>query len=97
MSKQEKEITCNDVANSYNVGPLGAAHEFAESMYAGFIYSAAIEKLAEQQKEINLALEDSGHFPADVLAEIHAADKEMEEKWLMAMGMMGLKAWLVHN
>jgi len=92
MSKQEKEITCDDVANSYNVGPLGAAHEFAESMYAGFVYSAAIEKLAEQQREINIALADADHFPEEVLKEIHEADKEMEEKWLMAMGMLGLKA-----
>ena len=92
MSKSEKEITCDDVANSYNVGPLGAAHEFAESMYAGFIYSAAIEKLAEQQHEINLALADAEHFPEEVLAEIHASDKEMEEKWLLAMGMLGINA-----
>ncbi len=92
MSKQEKEVTCADVANSYNVGPLGAAHDFAESMYAGFIYSAAIKQLAEQQAEVNRALEDADHFPDDVLAEIHATDKEMEEKWLLAMTMFGIKA-----
>ena len=92
MSKQEKEITCADVADSYNVGPLGAAHEFAESMYAGFVYSAAIKKLAEQQEEVNRALEDPDHFPSDVLAEIHATDKEMEEKWLLAMTMFGIEA-----
>jgi len=92
MSKQEKEITYDDVTNSYNVGPLGAAHEFAESMYAGFVYSAAIKKLAEQQVEVNLALSRPGDFPADVLAEIHATDKEMEDKWLLAMTMFGIKA-----
>ena len=92
MSKQEKSISCDDVANSYNVGPLGAAHEFAESMYAGFVYSAAVEKLAEQQREVNEALADADHFPDDVLAEIHATDKEMEEKWVLAMTMFGIKA-----
>ena len=92
MSKQEKEVTCADVANSYNVGPLGAAHDFAESMYAGFIYSAAIKQLAEQQNDINLALANTDHFPEEVLKEIHEADKEMEEKWLLAMTMFGLKA-----
>jgi hypothetical protein len=92
MSSKEKEITCADVADSYNVGPLGAAHEFAESLYAGFVYSAAIEKLAKQQEEVNLALEDPDHFPPEVLAEIHATDKEMEEKWVMAMDMFGINA-----
>ncbi len=92
MSKQEKDAFNEDAIPTYNIGPLGAAHEFAESMYAGFVYSAAIELLAEQQREVNAALKDADRFPTDVLAEIHATDKEMEEKWLLATTMFGIKA-----
>jgi hypothetical protein len=92
MSTKEKDTFHEDAIPTYNIGPLGAAHEFAESMYAGFVYSAAIETLAEQQMEVNAALKDADHFPADVLAEIHATNKEMEEKWLLAMTMFGIKA-----
>ena len=91
MSTEDKSKTM-EVFPDPKVGPLGDAVDFAESLYAGFIYSAAIRELMETQLEVNEALADPDHFPADVLAEIHATDKEMEEKWLLAMGMLGIES-----
>jgi len=89
-SKDRSRI--EDYVPGFGVGPLGKASEFAELLYAGFIYSAAIRELMETQLEVNEALADPDHFPADVLAEIHATDKEMEDKWLLATTMFGIKA-----
>jgi hypothetical protein len=91
MSSEDRS-RIEDYVPGFGVGPLGKSAEFAESLYAGFIYSAAIQGLMQTQLEVNEALEMADKFPPDVLAEIHATDKEMEEKWLLAMGMLGIEA-----
>lgn len=92
MSKQEKNTDDEGVIPAVHIGPMGAAHRFAERMYAGFVFSAALEELAVQQKEVNKALADADHFPDEILAEIHATDREMEDKWFLAMTMLNIKA-----
>jgi hypothetical protein len=92
MASKSKDITLEDVADTYNVGPLGKAHEFAEDLYAGFMYSAAVDKLITQQLEINQVLDNIEGYTSDVVALILTTEKEVEESWLLAMHMFGIKA-----
>ena len=78
MSTEDKSKTM-EVFPDPKVGPLGDAVDFAESLYAGFVYCAAIKELVRAQLEVNAALEK-------------ATDAEMEDKWLLAMGMLGIEA-----
>ena len=91
MSTEDKSKTM-EVFPDPKVGPLGDAVDFAESLYAGFVYCAAIKELMRAQLEVNAALEMADELPAEILAEVKATDAEMEDKWLLAMGMLGIEA-----
>jgi hypothetical protein len=75
-----------------HVGLFARAHDFADELYAGIVYGAAIQKLAEQQIKVTAALVKTKSLNGLDVQELAEIDKEMELKWRLASELFGIEA-----
>ena len=75
-----------------HVGLFARAHEFADELYAGILYSAAIQDLAMQQIKVTTALAKTKSLLSPEVLELEEIDMEMDLKWRIASEMFGIEA-----
>jgi|TARA_Y100000310_G_scaffold330577_1_gene402475 ribosomal protein L10 len=75
-----------------HVGLFARAHDFVDELYAGIVYGAAVQELAEQQIKVTAALAETKSLDDPGVQELAEIDMEMELKWRLASELFGIEA-----